>query len=174
MVAVGEVGIDLYRGGSWQKQLKALRRFIELANRNNLPVIFHVRSSDRVDAHNGIIDLLSSYSDNQRPLGVMHSFSGTWQQAEKYLALGMYIAFNGVVTFKNAGETVEVARRVPLERMLIETDCPFLAPEPHRGKRNELAYVRLVAEKVAELKGLGISEVAEMTQENTLNLFSLK
>jgi len=173
VVAVGEVGVDLYRGGSWQKQLKALRRFIELANRNNLPVIFHVRSSDRVDAHNEIIDLLSSYSDSERPLGVMHSFSGTWQQAEKYLELGMYLAFNGVVTFKNAGETAEVASRAPLNRMLIETDCPFLAPEPHRGKRNEPAYVRLVAEKIAELKGLSFDDVALATGNNTRQLFAV-
>ncbi len=181
VVAVGEVGVDLYRGGLWQKQLKALRRFIELANKENRPVIFHVRDpagfpdgGHETSAHDEVIGLLSSYSDNQRPLGVMHSFSGTWQQAEKYLALGMYLAFNGVVTFKNAGETAEVARRVPLERMLIETDCPFLAPEPQRGKRNEPAYVRLVAEKIAELKGLGIGEVDRVTQENTRNLFGLK
>lgn len=174
VVAVGEVGVDLYRGGSLPEQLKALWRFIELAGERNLPIVFHVRSSDRVDAHDEVINLLSLYSDSQRPAGVMHSFSGTWQQAEKYLALGMYLAFNGVVTFKNAGETAEVASRVPLNRILIETDCPFLAPEPHRGKRNEPAYVRLVAEKIAELKGLDISEVAEMTQENTRNLFGLK
>lgn len=174
VVAVGEVGVDLYRGGSLPEQLKALRRFVELAGERNLPMVFHVRSSDRVDAHDEVINLLSSYSDSQRPAGVMHSFSGTWQQAEKYLALGMYFAFNGVVTFKNAGETAEVASRVPINKMLIETDCPFLAPEPHRGKRNEPAYARLVAEKIAELKSLDISGVARMTQENTRNLFSLK
>lgn len=172
VVAVGEVGLDLYRGGSLPKQLEALKRFIKMAKSNDLPVVFHVRSSDRVDAHDEVINLLSSFSDSQRPRGVMHSFSGTWQQAEKYLDLDMYVAFNGVVTFKNAGEgLLEVVRRAPLNRILIETDCPFLAPEPHRGGRNEPAYVRLVAEKVAELKGAAVGEVGRVTGENARRLF---
>lgn len=173
VVAVGEVGIDLYRGGSLSKQLKVLRRFIELAGENRLPVVFHVRSSDEVDANSEAIKLLASYSDSQCVAGVMHSFSGTWQQAEKYLDLGMYLAFNGVVTFKNAGETAEVARRAPLERMLIETDCPFLAPEPYRGKRNEPAYLRFVAEKIAELKDVSCDDVVLTTEHNTREIFSI-
>ncbi|MFH1354030.1 MAG: TatD family hydrolase [bacterium] len=169
VIAIGEVGIDLYRGGSLQKQLEALRRFIGLAGERNLPIVFHVRGSEEVDAHDQVLKLLSAPA-----LGVMHSFSGTWRQAEKYMELGMYLAFNGVVTFKNAGEIAEIARRVPLNRILIETDCPYLAPEPHRGKRNEPAYVKLVAEKIAELRGMTVSEVVEATSDNTERLFGLK
>lgn len=173
VVAVGEVGVDLYRGGSLQKQLEALQQFIDLAGENGLPVVFHVRSGEKVDAHDEVIKLLSSYGVGRRPKGVMHSFSGTWRQAQRYLELGMYLSFTGVVTFKNAREMAEVARRVPLERMLVETDCPFLAPEPHRGSRNELAYVKLVADEIAALKGLKRDEVARVTEKNALRLFGL-
>jgi TatD DNase family protein len=171
VVAIGEVGIDLYRGGSLKKQIEFLKRIIKLANNSNLPMIWHVRSSEEVDAHEEVLMLLASYKEGERPKGVMHSYSGTWEQAEKYLELGMYISFTGVVTFKNAGITAEVARRAPLDRILIETDCPFLAPEPYRGKRNELAYVKLVAEKIAELKKISVEEVMKVTLRNTKKLF---
>ena len=173
VVAVGEVGIDVYRGGSLKKQVASLEKFIDLATDNNLPIVWHVRSSEKVDAHDEVLKLLASCSEGVRLRGAMHSYSGTWEQAEKYLALGMYISFNGVVTFKNAGETAEVARLVPLSRMLIETDCPFLAPEPYRGKRNEPAYLEFVAEKIAEIKGIAVREVRRNTLGNTRQLFGL-
>ena len=174
VVAVGEVGIDLYRGGSLKKQLVSLKKFIALAVDNNLPVVFHVRSSEEVDAHDEVLKLLASYSESERPRGVMHSYSGTWEQAEKYLELGMYISFTGVVTFKNAGVTAEAARKMPLDRILIETDCPFLAPEPYRGKRNEPAYVGLVAEKIAELKRVLVEEVQGVTAKNAEQIFGVR
>jgi TatD DNase family protein len=173
VVAVGEVGIDLYRGGSLKKQAMSLKKFIALAVDNNLPVVFHVRSSEEVDAHDEVLKILASYSDSERPSGAMHSYSGTWEQAEKYLELGMYLSFTGVVTFKNAGVTAEVARLVPMNRILIETDCPLLTPEPFRGKRNEPVYVKLVAEKVAELKGVSIEDVRNVTVKNTKQLFGV-
>lgn len=173
VVAVGEVGIDLYRGGSLKKQLESLKKFIVLAVDNSLPIVWHVRSSEKVDAHDEVLKLLALHGEGERPLGVMHSYGGTWEQAEQYLELGMYLSFTGVVTFKNAGVTAEVARRVPLDRMLIETDCPLLTPEPYRGKRNEPAYIEFVAKKIAELKKVPIEEVQESTLRNTRQLFGL-
>lgn len=174
VVAVGEVGIDLYRGGSLKKQLVSLKKFIALAVDNNLPVVFHVRSSEKVDAHDKVLKLLALYSEDERPKGAMHSYSGTWEQAEKYLELGMYLSFTGVVTFKNAGVTAEVVGRASLDRILIETDCPFLAPEPYRGKRNEPAYVRLVAEKIAKLKGVSVESVQSAIVRNTGQVFGVR
>ncbi len=171
--AVGEVGIDLYRGGNLPKQLKALTGFMALARSHGLPIVFHVRSGDDIDAHDEVIKLLASYSQDQLPPGVMHSFNGSRRQAEEYLELGMYLAFNGVVTFKNAGEAAEATRVVPLDRMLLETDCPFLAPEPYRGQRNEPAYVELVARKVAELRRVPLDRVELATQTNTRQLFGI-
>ncbi len=193
VVAIGEVGLDFYhtspslrqgygrparlrgagRGGSVGQQHEALQRFVGLAQQYHLPIVFHVRSGNDIDAHEEMIKFLSSYTEHERPRGVMHTYSGTYEQAQRYLNLGMYLSFSGVVTFKSAGETAEVAKRVSLERMLIETDCPFLAPEPYRGKRNEPAYVRFVAEKIAELRGVVVNVIAEATERNTRELFSL-
>lgn len=170
VVAVGEVGIDLYHQDNLTEQLEALKKFIGLAREKNLPVVFHVRSGKGGDAHNHLLSFLEEQHWNW---GVIHTFSGSLVQAEKYLALGLYLSFSGVVTFKNAGEIAEAARTMPLERMLVETDCPFLAPEPYRGKRNEPAYVKFVAEKIAVLRGLTAAEVERATEENTRRLFSL-
>lgn len=120
-----------------------------------------------------MIQFLQSYPKDSRVRGVIHTFSGTAKQAERYLALGLYLSFSGVVTFKNAGEILSVAETMPLERLLIETDSPFLAPMPYRGQRNEPAYVRLVAEKIAALRGMTIDALAAATQTNTTVLFGL-
>lgn len=173
VIAVGEVGFDLHRGGLLDQQRVALQRFMGLAQQRNLPIVFHVRSGGDIDAHEEMIRFLKSFSDQERPRGVMHTFSGTREQAARYLELGMYLSFSGVVTFRNAGETAEVAKTVPLDRMLIETDCPFLAPEPYRGKRNEPAYVTFVAKKIAGLRGVAVNVVAEATEHNARELFSL-
>lgn len=178
VVAVGEVGLDYYRGGTGEEQRPVLERFVRLADKHNLPVIFHVRDPVKksadfhgASAHNDMIKFLQSLPSAQRPRGVMHTFSGNQEQAQRYLELGMYLSFSGVVTFKNAGITAEVARTMPLDRLLIETDCPFLAPEPFRGQRNEPAYVKYVAEKIAALRGVSVAEIEKITDENAKILF---
>lgn len=161
----------LYRGGSVQEQTPALERFAALAHEHTLPMIFHVRDGEE-NAHDALINFLKKIPSPQRPAGVVHTYSGTQEQAEEYLGLGLYLSFSGVVTFKNAGATAGVAKSIPLERLLIETDCPFLAPEPHRGKRNEPAYVALVAQKIAELRSLPVEEIQSATTENARRLFT--
>ncbi len=175
VVAVGEVGLDYYRGGTKEEQLPILQRFIALAITHQKPVVFHVRDGKEKSAHQDMIEFLHKYREELRPAepwrsGVMHTFSGNQAQAEAYLELGMYLSFSGVVTFKNAGGTADVARTMPLDRLLIETDSPFLAPEPYRGKRNEPAYVKLVAEKIAQLRGISVEEVDEATSQNVKQL----
>ncbi len=174
VAAIGEVGFDLYRGGDLDEQKLVLEKFMELANRYDLPVIWHMRSSDEVDVNEVLIEYLSELYESERPRGVMHTFSGNMEQARKYLDLGLYLGFSGVVTFKNAGELIDIVREVPLDKILIETDCPFLAPEPHRGQRNEPAYVKLVAEKIAELRGVGLKEVDQAITSNTEQFFGIK
>ncbi|MEX2054558.1 MAG: TatD family hydrolase [Candidatus Andersenbacteria bacterium] len=172
VVAIGEVGVDFYRGGTAEEQLPVLRQFIELAHQHALPVIFHVRNG-AVDAHDTLITFLHELPGNLMPAGVIHTFSGNRAQAEAYLKLGLHLSFSGVVTFKNAGEITDVATTTPLDRLLIETDCPFLAPEPYRGKRNEPLYVQYVAEKIAQLRDLSVEEVQTATEHNTQTLFKL-
>ncbi|MEK7160632.1 MAG: TatD family hydrolase, partial [Patescibacteria group bacterium] len=107
-----------------------------------------------------------------KPLrGVIHSFSGRWSQAKQYLAMGFYLGFNGIITF--ARDYDKVVREVPLDKLLLETDCPYLTPEPWRGKRNEPSYVKYVAQKVAELRGISVEEVAEITTKNARKLFKI-
>lgn len=171
VVAVGEVGLDYYRGGTAEEQMPALQRFIDLALARNLPVIFHVRDGKDISAHADLITLLHSLP--KVPRGVIHTYSGTLKQAKQYLKLGMYLSFSGVITFKNAGELLEVVKQTPLDKILIETDCPFLAPEPYRGKRNEPAYVKYVAQKIADLRGISFDEVQRVTMDNTQTLFRL-
>lgn len=173
VAAVGEVGLDFYRGGSLEQQEIVLRRFIDLALKYDKPVVFHVRDGKEVSAHEEMVRILESYNDNERPRGVLHTFSGTREQMRRYLDMNMYISFSGVITFKNAVETVQAAKEVPLDRVLIETDAPFLTPEPHRGQRNEPAYVILVAEKLAQLRGVSVEEIDQITEENTRRLFNL-
>lgn len=165
VVAVGEVGLDLFHGQNLEEQFEALKQFIDLAREKDLPVVFHVR-----EAHDKMIEFLKREKWGR---GVIHTFSGTAKQAREYLDMGLHLSFSGVVTFKNAGEILEVAKTMPLERMLIETDCPFLAPEPFRGKRNEPAYVKYVAQKIADIRGISFDEVARVTEENAKLLFNL-
>lgn len=171
--AIGEVGLDFSRDGKLDEQERALKRFIALAQQKNLPMIFHVRSGNTIDAHAELIRILKKYSDSDRPRGVIHTFSGTLAQAQEYIALGMMISFSGVITFKNAGELLETAKTIPLESILVETDCPFLTPEPFRGKRNEPMYVKYVIQKIADVRGVSFDEIEKVTEENTKKLFGL-
>lgn len=169
-VAIGEIGLDFYRGGTYEEQAPVVERFLVFAHKHELPVVFHVRDGEHDSAHDRLLNLLLDQSTPVR--GVIHTFSGTTEHATRYLDLGLYLSFSGVVTFKNAGSIADVATDMPLDRMLIETDCPFLAPDPHRGDRNELAHVRLVAETIAARRGVSAEEVKAATYANTMDLFT--
>lgn len=166
--AIGEIGLDYY----WDKspkeiQQEVFRKQIRLAKKVKLPIIIHNR-----EATSDLIAILKEEGASEVG-GIMHCFSGSVETAKECLELNFYISLGGPVTFKNAKKPKEVAKAVPLERLLIETDCPYLTPHPFRGKRNEPAYVKLVAEQIAELKGLTLAEVAQATTENAKKLFAI-
>lgn len=168
VVGLGETGLDFYYEHSPREdQRRHFRAFIRLAQELDLPLSMHVR-----DAYGEAAQLLREEGGGHLR-GVMHCFTGTAQEAQALLELGLYISFSGIVTFKSAQALREVARRVPLERMLVETDCPFLTPVPYRGKRNEPAYVVRVAQTLAQVKDRPLSAVAEATAKNTRTLFRL-
>ncbi len=165
-VAIGEIGLDYY----WDDvpadiQKKWFRLQLDLARETGYPVIIHDR-----DAHGDTMEILREYRD---AVGIMHSFSGSPEMARELIKMGWYISFSGVLTFKNAARLPEVAKIVPKERMLIETDCPYLAPHPMRGKRNDSSIMRYTAEKLAEIKGIGVDEVIKITRENAFSVYKL-
>jgi TatD DNase family protein len=161
VVAIGEIGLDYYWDTSPKEiQHTVFREQIRLARRMNKPIVIHNR-----EAHEDILRLLKEEKASEVG-GIMHCFSGSWETAKQCLDLNFHISFGGPVTFKNAKVPKEVLERVPLDRLLLETDAPYLAPHPHRGQRNESAYVRLVAEIAAEIKGLSLEEIAIITSEN--------
>ena len=167
MVAIGETGLDFYRDDcDARTQTERFARHIRAARRAKKPLIVHTR-----DAAKETLDLLQSEEASQSG-GVMHCFAEDWATAKGALDLGFYISFSGIVTFKNAQEIRDVARKVPLDKILVETDAPYLAPVPFRGKRNEPAFVRHTAECIAELRGLDLPELAELTTENFFRLFN--
>ncbi|HSH42726.1 MAG TPA: TatD family hydrolase [Arenicellales bacterium] len=167
VVAIGETGLDYFRSeGDLEWQRDRFRRHIQAARRCGKPLIIHSR-----DARDDTIRIMSEEGAGEAG-GVMHCFAEDWDMAERALALGFYISFSGIVTFKNAQAIQEVARRAPLERIMVETDSPYLAPVPYRGKTNEPAYVKHTAEYVAELKGISYDELAEATSANFFRLFS--
>ncbi len=169
VVAVGEVGLDYYRNLSpEERQKEVFRDMLTLARELDLPLIIHTRAAGE--------DTLAVLREALRegPLrGVFHCFSGDVEMARQVLGLGFYISFCGNLTFKNS-RAPEVLKEVPLERLLLETDSPFLAPVPYRGKRNEPAYVRLTARKIAEVKGVPVSEVSAVTTRNAVELFGIE
>jgi TatD DNase family protein len=168
VVAFGETGLDFYYDHSPRDlQVKFFARFIHLARETHLPLVVHDR-----DAHSEIAELLRSEGGGELH-GVIHCFTGDYEAAKTFLDLGFYLSFSGIITFKNAEPLREVARRLPLDRMLVETDSPYLAPVPHRGKRNEPAFVLQVAETLAAVKGIPIEELAEATSDNTRSLFKI-
>ncbi len=164
VVGFGEIGLDYYRTKETKDQKFQKQRFEEqlaLAKEINKPVVIHCR-----EAHK---DMLQILTNDYR--GVIHSFTGNLEEAKKYLDLGFYLGFNGIITFANQYD--EIVKYSPLENILLETDAPYLTPEPFRGKRNEPLYVKYVAQKIADLKGLSYSQVAEKTFENTKKLFGI-
>lgn len=168
VVAVGETGLDYYYSHSpHDVQRRVFAQFIHMARETELPIVVHER-----DAAKDAAELLRAEGEaNLR--GVIHCFTGDYQAACKYLDLGFYISFTGIITFKNADRLRAVVRQVPLDRMMVETDSPYLTPVPHRGKRNEPAHVRWVAETIAQVKGVDLETVARVTSENVRDLFAM-
>lgn len=168
VVAIGEVGLDFYRNLSPQDlQRKMLRIFLDWSLGKEMPIIIHTR-----DADEAMLSLLQERCKSGWR-GVFHCFSGDEKMSEKVLNLGFHISFTGAITYKNA-RAVDVLTDVPVEKLLLETDCPFMAPVPHRGKRNEPAYVNLIAQKIAQVKDKSVEEVAQITSHNAERLFGLK
>ncbi|OWR27494.1 hydrolase TatD [Saccharibacillus sp. O23] len=169
VVAIGEIGLDYH----WDKspkdvQHRVLREQIALAKRVKLPIVIHNR-----EAHEDTIRILKEENASEVG-GIMHAFSGSWETAKICLDMGFHLSFGGPVTFKNAKQPKEVLEKTPMDRLLIETDAPYLTPHPYRGKRNETGYVRLVAETAAQLKGVSLEEIADQTTKNAKLLFGIK
>ncbi len=167
VVAIGETGLDYYRlQGDLEWQRERFRNHIRASKQTGLPLIIHTRS-----ASDDTITIMREEGADVAG-GVMHCFTESWEVARAALDLNFYISFSGIVTFKSASELQEVAKKVPMDRILIETDSPYLAPVPYRGKRNDPSYVVHVAEKIADLRGMTLSSVEEQTTSNFLNLFN--
>ena len=169
IVAIGEIGLDYWEEGPDKKdQIFWFRRQLALAREVDKPVIIHSR-----DAVQDTYDILMEEHAEELG-GVIHCFSASAEMAEKYVKKGFYIGIGGVVTFKNAKKLREVVDRIPLKWIVLETDCPYLAPTPHRGERNHSGYLNLVAEKIAEIKGVTAEEVYCATFENAIKLYRIK
>lgn len=163
--AIGEIGYDYHYDGDWKEaQRAAFEAQLRLAARLGLPVVIHDR-----EAHGDTMELLRQY----RPAGVVHCYSGSAEMAKEILSLGMYIGFTGVVTFKNARRALEAAVVVPPDRLLVETDCPYMAPEPFRGRRCDSTLLPYTIEKLAEVKGVSPQELADLTNQNARRLFGI-
>jgi TatD DNase family protein len=171
VVAIGEIGLDFYRDRAPKEiQLQIFRTQLGLADELGLPVIIHSRRAE-TETVDILTEWLTQRVDRSSPPGVLHSYGGDEVTAYRAIHLGFHIGFTGVVTFKNAISLQKLAAEIPLSSILVETDAPFLTPHPHRGKRNEPAYVRLVAEKIASLKNLAFEVVSDSTTANAEQLF---
>ena len=164
-LAIGEIGLDYH----WMSSTKEVQKLffakqLELANELDMPVIVHDR-----EAHGDTMELLREY----KPKGVMHCFSGSPEMAREIVSLGMFIGLNGVVTFKNARKSLEVVKEIPLERLVLETDCPYLAPEPNRGKRNDSSNIPFIAQRIGEVLGMGAQEILDITNQNAKKLYEI-
>lgn len=169
VVAIGEMGLDFYKAENHDRQKLVFASQLQIARELNKPVIIHCREATAVMA-----EMLQDFWDRWGSVpGVMHCWSGTPEEAQWFLDMGLYISISGIVTFKNAHEVKASAKIIPSDRLLIETDCPFLAPVPKRGKRNEPAYVRYVAEEVARLRNVSLETLATQTTKNADRLFGL-
>jgi TatD DNase family protein len=167
VIAIGEIGLDFhYNFSPKEKQYFAFEAQLELASKLKLPIIIHSRESNKE-----VLEVLYSWKDKLSG-GVLHCFSGNIDDLKKVLDLGFYIGLDGPITFKKNQELTEVVEYCPLNRILLETDCPYLAPVPHRGKLNEPSYLRYIADKIAEIKGLSNTEICTSTTQNALNLFN--
>jgi len=166
VIAIGETGLDYFRSeGDLEWQRDRFRTHIEAGKKLKKPLIIHTR-----EARDDTMDILEN-EDAEQAGGIIHCFTENWETAKRALDIGFYISLSGIVTFKNAKELQEVAKKLPLDRILIETDAPYLAPVPHRGKTNKPAYVKHVAEFIAELRGDTVENIAEITTNNFRTLF---
>jgi TatD DNase family protein len=164
--AIGEIGLDYhYEDIPREIQLKAFRMQMELARELNLPVIVHER-----EAHEDGMAVVNEFPE---VTGVFHCYSGSAEMAKELIKRGWYIGFTGVLTFKNARKAIEVASAIPLERIVLETDCPYMAPDPFRGKRNDPGKLYRMAEKLAEIRGLTVEEIHQITTENGKRLYRI-
>ena len=165
--AIGEIGLDYhYEDVPREVQKQAFRMQMALAQELSLPVVVHER-----EAHEDGLRIVDEFPDVK---GVFHCYSGSLEMAKELVKRGWYIGFTGVVTFKNARKAVEVAENIPLDRILIETDCPYMAPEPYRGRRNDPSLVPFVAAKIAQLRGLAPEDIGKATSENARRLFCIE
>jgi len=168
VVAVGEIGLDYFHNFSPKEtQIKRFHEQLEIVKRTDLPVVLHTR-----DATKDMFDIIKEHNSVRR--GVIHCFSESAEMAREYIKLGFYIGIGGVVTFPKTKALVEVVRQTDLSRLLIETDCPYLSPEPNRGQRNSSLNLPHIAAKIAEIKGITLEEVAETTYNNGIKLFGIK
>jgi len=168
VVAIGEIGLDYYYNICEKNvQIKTFTDQIILADSLNLPVVFHIR-----DAMGDFMNIIRSYKKYFRNGGVVHSFSGSVEIAKELISYGFYLGINGICTFKNANTILDVIKEIPLKYLLLETDAPYLTPEPHRGKPNQPKYTIHMANKIAELKNLGVQEVIEETNKNAKKIFT--
>ena len=167
VLAWGEIGLDYYRDLSPRSvQKEVFIQQIKLANEVGLPIVIHNR-----DAHQDVLEIVKAHTPKYG--GVFHCYSGSWEMAKVLLNLGFYVSFAGPVTYKNARHTVEVVGQAPMDRILVETDSPYLTPEPRRGKRNEPTYVREIVKKIAEIKNLPFEDIAFRTMRNAETIFKL-
>jgi len=186
VVAMGETGFDFWhlqesldKGASsieeiTQRQEEVFRAHIKLAQDNDLALIIHGRNNKEDASLNAYDHIYRVLKDTGMSRAVVHCFGGNLEQAKKFVELGLYVGFTGITTFDKTGVLEEIIKWIPTDKMLIETDAPYLSPEPHRGKRNEPIYVQYVAEKIAKIKALSVEEVIEISGNNAIKLFDLK
>jgi TatD DNase family protein len=173
VVAVGETGIDFFHDETnVASQAEVFKQHIRLAKELDLAVIIHGRNSrdGRKNAYAKIYEIVKAEGISR---AVVHCYGGTWEEAQRFVDLGLKIGFTGIITFPKTQSLADIARRLSAEQILIETDCPYLAPEPHRGQQNMPQYVRFVAEKIAEIRGISYNEIAEQTRRNAEVLFNI-
>ena len=169
VVAIGEIGLDYYYDFSPREiQKEVLEKQIVLADKLNLPCVFHVR-----EATEDFLNIIKNLAKKYKIRGVVHSFSGSIETAKILLDFGFYLGINGIITFKNANKMLDVVKFLPLDKILIETDAPYLTPVPFRGQTNRPEYVRYVAEKIAELKEISVEDVINITTQNAKELFNI-
>ncbi len=170
VVAIGETGLDFYKADNQQKQILALQEQLKIAKKLDIPVIIHCRDAAAI-----LREVLADFWRKEGSVkGVMHCWGGNEEETQWFLDFGFYISYSGIVTFKNAKQVQAAAKTVPSDRLLIETDCPFLAPVPNRGKTNEPSYVLHVAEQIAQLRQTSLEAIAETTTANACRLFGIQ
>ena len=168
VIGIGETGLDYYyENSNKEDQINSFLKHIEIAKITSIPLIIHAR-----DADDDIIEILTTEYNKSPFTGVIHCFTSSYKLAEAALSIGFYISFSGIITFKNAEEIRNSCKKIPIERILVETDAPFLAPVPYRGKRNEPSYITETIKKVAEIKELTVEEVTNITTNNFFDLFT--